>query len=202
MLSILLYRGKLCHSGKPYVILFKYVEINNLFVKIFLLKVLFGPVAASAGTPIASLPPPVTVWVRGGGVRDYDPCSQNFARGSPLFYEMSKIYWPVAAPARTSVTYLPPPPAPVGVHGGVRPIQPLRPKICQGFPPSLRIYNFFVWANFWLHHPARLRLNSGGIHTWVHTIWWGWGRGAHFGTTNTQGRPARITNASWQGDVL
>ena len=88
---------------------------------------------------------PVTVGVCEGGVGLSDPCRKFLSRGSPLFAESEKMSRPVAVSAGTPIASLPPPSVPVGLRGGVGPLQTLWPKFCQGFPYCGRISNFFSW---------------------------------------------------------
>ena len=62
--------------------------------------------------------------------------------GVPPICQKFQIFW-ACCPLCKIPNLLPaPPPVPVGVHVGVRPIRPLWPKFCQGFPPSFQNANF------------------------------------------------------------
>ena len=67
------------------------------------------------------------------------PGVQNISRGYPLFTtcENSPSPWPPLG----GMEALPrPPPVTIGMRGGVKPLQILRPKFCQGFLPIFQVF--------------------------------------------------------------
>ena len=168
-----------------------------------------GPLQPPLGLQLLPCPPPsVPIDVR-GGVRTLRTLRPKFCKGLPPIFKNNKTFLACCCLCRDPSHFPSPSLVPVGVHGGVRSLQPLRPKFCQGFPPSCRINIFLIWARCRLHYPARLHPKSAGIHPWVRTVQWGWGRRTPFGTTGvgttsctTGGIPARLTKAAWRGGVI
>ena len=131
----------------------------------------------------------------------------NFCQGFPPISQILKKNGPLLPPPGPKSLPCPLPCARGRVGWGVGLSKPCGQNISGGSPLVDKFPIF--WARFHLHRSAQLYPTSGGIHPWVSTVRWGWGRGAHFGTTGVwstscpnRGIPARLTKVAWQGGVF